>query len=195
MLDELDQAMTSALRTGQWVDYERLAVLADHRQAAREKRLTAPDALADAAGYYASKGIAVFPLRPGEKIPYPGSRGFKDATVNASQVAQWWAERPTSNIGVPTGHLFDVIDIDGPPGYRSLADLRDEGAVPAILGRAATPRGGMHLYTAPTGGGNAASFRPGLDYRGRGGYAVAPPSIVGGKRYDWIEPFTPDVTA
>lgn len=195
MLDELDQAMTAALHTEQWDDFEHLATLADRRQAARETRLTAPDALADAARYYASKGIAVFPLRPGEKIPYPGSRGFKDATVNPAQVAQWWADRPQSNIGIPTGHLFDVIDVDGPPGYRSLADLRDEGTLPAVLGRSATPRGGMHLYVAPTGAGNAASFRAGLDYRGRGGYVLAPPSIVAGKRYDWIEPFTPDVAA
>jgi hypothetical protein len=52
-----------------------------------------------------------------------------------------------------------------------------------------TPRGGRHLYVAPSGDGNAANFRPGLDYRGAGGYVVAPPSIgPNGKRYDWITP-------
>jgi hypothetical protein len=133
----------------------------------------------------------VFPLRPGEKIPLPGSRGFKDATTEHATVRGWWQRIPQANIGLPTGHGFDAIDIDGPAGYQSAADLREEGILPAVLlGKAYTPRGGRHLYVPPTGDGNATKFRPGLDYRGIGGYVVAPPSLhtETGKRYDWIIP-------
>jgi hypothetical protein len=167
-----------------------LAHESDRREAERDARLAAPEALANAAAWYASQGIPVFPIQPHDKKPYPGSRGFKDATTDAATVTRWWRDRPASNIGTPTGHRFDVIDVDGPPGYQSMADLRDTGELPTILGKVYTPSGGRHLYIAPTGDGNATRFRPGLDYRGAGGYVLMPPSIgPNGKRYDWLQPF------
>lgn len=80
--------------------------------------------------------------------------------------------------------------MDGPPGYRSLADLRDQGLVPDILGRTVTARGGTHLYIKPTGDGNTAGLRPGIDYRGDGGYVVAPPSrsAATGRHWIWTAP-------
>jgi hypothetical protein len=39
-----------------------------------------------------------------------------------------------------------------------------------------------------TGLGNGARIAPGIDYRGRGGYVVAAPSIVDGRRYGWVVP-------
>lgn len=195
MLDQMDLALSAALDAADYAEFERLATIADANQAARETRLSAPDILAATVGWYIRHGIAVFPLRPGDKRPHPGSRGFKDATTDPDQVTRWWTSNPQSNIGLPTGHGFDVIDIDGPAGYQSMADLREGGHLPPILARVATPRGGMHLYIPPTGDGNAASFRPGLDYRGIGGYVVAPPSIVNGRRYDWLEPLTQPAAA
>jgi hypothetical protein len=49
-----------------------------------------------------------------------------------------------------------------------------------------TPNG-VHLYFLPTGLGNRARFRPGLDWRGAGGYVIAPPSVgVDGTVYRWF---------
>lgn len=141
-------------------------------------------ALADAARDYAAAGTAVFPLVPGQKVPrIPG--GFKGASTDPDLVAAWWRRWPDANIGLPTGHRFDVIDVDGPLGYRSLADLRDTGVIPPVIGRALTARGGTHLYIAPTGDGNAAGVWPGIDYRGTGGYVVAPPSVSAATRRRW----------
>jgi hypothetical protein len=62
---------------------------------------------------YVNKGqMKVFPLQPGSKEPYPGSRGFKDASDDVMTVTKWWEERPDSNIGVATGGFFWVLDID-----------------------------------------------------------------------------------
>lgn len=152
---------------------------------------TAP--LGPAAVAYAELGWPIFPLMPGDKIPFPGSRGFKDATTDVDTVRRWWTKAPTCNIGVATGHVFDVLDVDfltktGEPtgAAREWPAIRDSGQLPDIHGIAATPRDGVHVLLEPTGGGNLAGFRPGLDYRGLGGYIVAPPSRRGdGRRYRW----------
>ena len=147
-----------------------------------------PPTMLDAALGYAARGIGVFPLVPGEKRPLV-KHGLHEATTDTAQVAAWWARWPQANIGVATGHLFDCIDIDGPPGYRSLADLRDAGLVPPVLGKVHTARGGQHLFILPTGDGNAAGVWPGVDYRGKSGYVVAPPSLSAttGRRWTWVQ--------
>lgn len=143
-----------------------------------------------AALYYALRGLRVFPLQPGAKIPFAGSRGCKDATTDVERVRAWWHPtfgNPDANVGIATGHLIDVVDIDGAVGQASRAqhweDLFgriDDDAIAKVL----TPRpGGMHLYVPATGDGNAAGIVPGVDYRGAGGYVLAPPSVIapGGK--------------
>lgn len=179
----------------------------------REARLSAPDALTNAAAWYAQQGVLVFPLRARDKSPlFPsahpeGSReraecrgecgrdghGLYDATTDVDRVRAWWKATPRANIGVRTGQLFDVIDIDGPEGFASLADYREQEQLPDIFGVAWTPRGGRHFCVKPTGEGNTTNILPGLDYRGAGGYVAVPPSIgAGGKRYDWLTPLDLD---
>jgi hypothetical protein len=48
------------------------------------------------------------------------------------------------------------------------------------------------IYLAPTGSGNRAGLLEHVDWRGAGGYAVAPPSRhASGSRYHWLRPLTP----
>jgi hypothetical protein len=78
----------------------------------------------------------------------------------------------------------DCIDQDGTPG--AVSWCRGAGW-PPVVGVVSTPRpGGVHRYIRATGYGNAAGFAPGMDLRGRGGYVVAPPSVIDGKRYTWL---------
>jgi hypothetical protein len=155
--------------------------------------------LAVSARWYASLGLPVFPLTPGGKVPLPkrldccwGShtRGCSDALANVSAVEHWWRAHPTANIGLATGHVLDVIDVDGPAGWRSWLDGRDW---PAVLGSVSTPRpGGVHRFIRRTGRGNGQKIAPGIDYRGAGGYVVAPPSWVRtpdySGTYSWLQP-------
>jgi hypothetical protein len=142
----------------------------------------APPKLGPAAVYYASVyGWPVFPLRPGDKRPAT-KNGFKDATTDVDRIKAYWTANPTANIGLPTGIKFDVIDVDLPDGPASLERMAN---VPAVHGLARTSSGGMHLYIEPTGKGNTAGLFPGIDIRGKGGYVVAPPSILGGVRQQW----------
>lgn len=171
----------------------------------RRVRLTAPDALANAAAWYATvAGWPVFPLKPRGKTPLTRN-GFKDASTDPEQIKSWWTSTPQANIGTPTGLRFDVIDVDGPDGYRSLAVMRhadcpigccDEKVCwpdrtrilgHEVLAGAHTGGGGRHILIPPTGQGNGARIAAGIDYRGVGGYIVLPISVHEcGDRYGWI---------
>lgn len=186
-MDTLDQQYLQALNTNNQEAAEHLEHALDEQEVERERRLNSPTALRDAALWYASQGLPVFPVRPGEKRPLT-QHGFKDATLDVEQITAWWAKFPAANIGLPTGGLFDVIDVDGQPGYDSYGKLRADGLVPPIIGRANTPRG-IHVYIRATGDGNTTSLLPGIDFRGAGGYVLAPPSrLTNGSVYRWQQP-------
>jgi hypothetical protein len=99
-----------------------------------------------------------------------------------------WHRWPQANVGLATGIVFDVLDIDGPAGLAALHQL-PEAADPRLPGPlVATGGGGWHHWFTPTGLGN----RPphGLahvDWRGKGGCVLAPPSRhLCGRSYRWL---------
>lgn len=162
-----------------------------------------PTALANAAMTYAEWGWKVFPLARNSKKPAipkdRGGKGFLDATNDVERICKWWSTHPDHNIGLATGHLFDVVDVDpGAGGATSIADLLRDNRIPLVHAIVATAGSdtpfrpsGMHLYVKPSGKGNFAALRPGVDYRGRGGYVVAPPSTLGSSVRSWSWAVTP----
>jgi hypothetical protein len=150
-----------------------------------------------AALWYAGRGLHVFPLTPATKIPHKGTRGCKDATLDETMIRAWWDRWPDSNVAVATGHLVDVVDIDGAVGQKSRATNWRMFESLDVIGSVLTPRpGGMHLYVpANPAVGNGAALLPGIDYRGRGGYVVAPPSVTELGSYRWLRPLNTDGTA
>jgi len=80
--------------------------------------------------------------------------------------------------------VLDVDVKDQRPGMASLERLRTAGLLAGVFRKVRTPSGGLHLYFAPGGGGNHARARLGLDFRGRGGYVAAPPSITPAGAYE-----------
>jgi len=152
------------------------------------EQIAAPDALWLAAGALGRHGIPVFPLAG--KVPMT-RRGFKDAATDA-RAFDW---RRATGIGVATGHPLPgggcllVVDIDQPKagemgGDDALGLLRALGAIRPTLG-VRTGSGGLHLWyrcppeTVPTIGARIRVERLSLavDWRGRGGYVIAPPSL------------------
>lgn len=147
--------------------------------------------LRNAALAYAERGWAVFPCKPGEKVPAT-PHGCKDATTDRRQIERWWTSE--FNIGIATGEpsRLWVLDIDGPEGLDAVIDLGH--GIPGTL-TAETPSGGWHLvFTDPGGLGNTASkLGAKVDSRGDGGYIVAAPSIhPNGGRYRWGGKQTPE---
>lgn len=161
-----------------------------------EQRIAAADPgpqLGAAALWYATNcGWPVFPLKPGTKTPAT-PRGFLDATTDTDRILRYWEANPNANIGVPTGLHFDVIDIDVPDGIQSYQQLLASALT--IHGRAVTSSSGLHLLITPTNVKNKVRTDPGVDYRGKGGYIVAPPSWLGrnGTAWSWLDMPSPHI--
>jgi len=140
----------------------------------------------DAALLYAAKGWPVFPVMPGGKAPLGRlvPHGLHDASIDPPIITGWWTKAPEANIGLRTGVGFDVVDIDGQEGLDNLAEIRKDA--PMAWGPEAVTGSGWHLLHLPTGEGNRTGIVPKVDYRGQGGYIVAPPSLhASGRHYEW----------
>lgn len=152
-----------------------------------------PSTLPEAAAFYARAGWAVIPLRPRGKTPLTPS-GFKDASADVAQVAEWWATTPGANIGFVPGRAgLVVIDVDGPEGRVSAQalGLYAEPTAYVVSGR---PEGGEHLYFVrprePARIGSAKRLGEHLDIRADAGLVLLPPSIhPGGAPYLWGEAY------
>jgi len=123
--------------------------------------------------------------------PSPGKHprlphGLNEASADPDVARRWWHRWSDAHIGLRTGDAFDVLDVDGTAGLASLKEAV-AAAEPLPPGPAVTTGGdGLHLYFAPTGIGNRAGFLPNVDWRGKGGYVVAPPSgHLSGGTYTW----------
>jgi hypothetical protein len=167
------------------------------------------NALLDAALGYAARGIPVYPVHWPHPIPGGASlacscrrgatcdrpakhplprHGLHDATTHAGQLERWWSRWPQANLGLATGIVFDALDIDGRVGLAALHEFQEAAALRLRGPLVATGGGGWHAWFAPTGLGN----RPprGLDHvdwRGRSGCVLAPPSRhISGRTYRWV---------
>lgn len=178
--------------TNEWCDAAQRDDPAECDRLQKEiNKLDSPARLGPSALWYVGIGWPVFPLIPGGKRPATRN-GFKDASTDPDQIREWWGTNPEYNIGVPSGLFFDVIDIDGPDGVRSLADLGGD-ALGDVHAKAATPRG-FHYFVAPTDSGNRVGIRPGIDYRSVGGFVVVAPSRMEFKSWKWLIPPSPAIT-
>lgn len=138
-----------------------------------------------AARELASAGVPVFPVAPRDKVPLiRHGRGFRDATTDLGQVEAWWRRFPQANIGVPTGAApgLVVVDVDvhGTNGYDALNRADRAGLIAGWEFLVRSPTGGLHLYYPAEPGAEQRSWQAGnagIDFRGDGGYIVAPPSL------------------
>jgi hypothetical protein len=149
---------------------------------------------------YARHGIPVLPVHPPaadggcscgrEGCDRPGKHpllrhGLTDASTDPRLIEMWWARWPEANVGLRTGVVMDVADVDSVEGWHGLCHLLG-GSMPAGP-QARTGGGGWHFWFRPLGYGNRVRLLPGVDWRGDGGYVVAPPSRhARGSEYAWI---------
>jgi Bifunctional DNA primase/polymerase, N-terminal len=139
---------------------------------------------------YARCGWPVFPCLPGQKIPAT-QHGYLDATTDEQQITEWFGRGQRRNLAIASGLPGpDVLDVDqhgeAGSGYPAFAKLERAGLVDGASAYVRTPAGGMHAYFTGTDQHNGRLPRHHLDFRGAGGYVLAPPSQIGGKAYQLI---------
>lgn len=179
--------------------------------------MTAPGAVGgqfEAALALAGRGFAVFPLRPGSKVPAVRGDWEGVAISDPERLLEvGWLNG--GNIGVacgPSGLFVLDLDVAKDPGsgresggIEGAADdfsadeptdgadvLRELAAgrpIPETF-TVTTPSGGVHLYfrapAAPRLRNTVARLGPLIDTRAAGGYVVGPGSVIRGRRYEVV---------
>ena len=152
---------------------------------------------------YAGAGWPVLPCRPdADPCPQPGRceckapltrNGFKDATTGPEIIRSWWRRWPDANVAIATGAPGpDVLDVDVSTvgsGWAAFNRLKRAGLLTGARTLVRTPRGGLHVYYRGTAQPCGSLTRAGhfIDFKTAGGYVLAPPSRVHGKRYELLD--------
>ncbi len=156
----------------------------------------------DSALSYVERGWPVFPLQSRSKVPISkkylsdgnGNGGVKLATTDAATIRAWWDRWPDANVGISTT-AFAVLDVDPRhEGDLHLAKLITEhGDLPRTV-EAITGGGGWHfLFQQPATKIRNSKTKGALEFRGEGGYILAPPSVhPDGGDYQWEASCHPD---
>ena len=134
--------------------------------------------------------FSIIPLNPScdekkEKRPFIEWKEFQDRLPTEEEVRNWWNMWPDAMIGIPTGHLSNILalDADSDAAKEKLElELPDSFLCPVV----STPRPGHHYWMKYSNG--IRNSNNGLiHWRGEGGFIVAPPSRKeDGKEYTWI---------
>lgn len=148
------------------------------------RRVAGEPTLAGAAIRYANLGIPVFPCVSGGKQPLT-TNGFHAATSSARVVHGWWQRTPDANIGLPTGATTGVLVVDvdvhaAGSGFEAFERAGATGQAESWGWIVRTPSGGLHAYYPTAGDQQPCWQSPSshIDFRGDGGYVIAPPSRI-----------------
>lgn len=130
---------------------------------------------------------SVIPVRE-DKKPAVKWAEFQTRMATDEEMKDWFINKRLG-VGIVTGKLSNlcVVDIDSTDGEGNLREVSPEVfRAPNV----STPRGGRHLYHLYREGvGNKVGVIPGTDFRGEGGFVVAPPTVgPNGKPYTWNVP-------
>jgi hypothetical protein len=124
------------------------------------------------------------------------------ATTDVEMVNRWWAEDPAANVILPTGRVFDVIDVPAEVGALAFDRIVRDGGQGGPVAAFGADR---HLFFVATRGApededewwschldcspeNIAET-PGMRWHCRESYVVAPPSVLPyGREVGWIRP-------
>lgn len=192
-----------------------MAVVINRR--GRKGRRQRPVSMLSAALEYSELG---WPVSRGAEPGGPGGRGCScdrlgcpdpgahpvsaawalEASADPAVINRWWTAAPSANIILPTGRVFDVIDVPASAGVMALARVGRAG-IP--LGPVAAIEAQRYLFFVATRGApedenewwschldcvpESVEDSPGLRWHCRDSYVLAPPSVLpSGASVSWI---------
>ncbi len=151
--------------------------------------MTGGKAISKKASEYRELGWNVLPLKPKGKAPALDKwEKYQRERVTVEELDQWetnyWTQG--ANLAIITGEISGVvvIDVDSEQGFEELLKHWDGETLTVKTSK------GRHFYFKHPSDGyaltNSVKFLLGVDFRGNGGYVVAPPSIhESGHEYTW----------
>lgn len=157
-----------------------------------------PNPLMQAALEYEAMGYSVIPLKPKDKISLVQWEQYQHERASREQIGKWWRTWPKANIGIATGHIsgIDVIDADSKEAATDLKRILGDLSNVAIVQTGRKPFGCQLYFRAEVTLHNKTAVKPDIDFRGDGGYVVAPPSIhPNGTQYEWLKPLNGELPA
>ena len=151
----------------------------------------------EAALEYAKRGWSVIPISKNKNPLIKWKTATREELTNPDNIRKWWEKFPAANVAIVTGERSGglvVVDLDvdeekGVNGKEALKEWCDEHDIFPIESSATvyTGRGGQHLYfQSPFTYHNQVGCLEGVDIRGEGGCVVAPPSVHGGTRREYV---------
>lgn len=154
--------------------------------------------IAHAALAYLRRGWSVIPIERHGKRPLIHWEEYQRRLPKEPELRDWYTRWPYANVAVVTGAISNLVVLDVDPrhgGDQSLATLqKTHGKFPRTV-EARSGGGGRHIYFSHPGGtvSNRVGLAPGVDLRGDGGLAIAPPSVhESGHVYRWRTGRGPD---
>ena len=157
----------------------------------KEKNVSAYDQKQEQLLHFARMGFYIFPIISGGKIPFKGTRGHKDATIDEKIILGWHENNPSCNWAIACGKISGVIVVDIDPrngGEESIADVVERYGKSVVAPTVKTGGGGYHYYYKYDDyvGLNNGPILDGIDIKTDGGYVLIPPSRTKDD-YTWAE--------
>jgi len=155
------------------------------KNAPRKRKL--PSTVKGWTKYYSSLGLSVIPVPSGTKIPQCKWKVFQERRPTTKELSELFGDYDC-NVCIVTGEIsgIGVVDLDSDKAVQFAKDHDFFNNTPRVK----TSKG-YHLYFKFKDGVRNSQGRadlPGIDVRGEGGCAVAPPSIhESGHKYCWDE--------
>lgn len=131
---------------------------------------------------YAAAGVPVLPVDAETKRPLT-NHGVDDATADVDRILAWAKRWPSAGVAIATGQVSGIVVIDVDTAYDGalgIAAAQERlGALPKSR-TVSTPSGGWHQWFRVayevTVRNSVKRLGAGVDVRGDGGYAIAPPT-------------------
>ncbi len=146
---------------------------------------------------YIELGLGIIAISPGSKIPVSDSElqpsGSRSPITDVETARKLWKLYPKAGVAICTGKVegarlnITVVDFDDEESYEKLKDKIPQTKI------VKTPRG-YHAYLKYMPEIKQATKFAGLDKvdtRQQGGYVIAPPTVRGDDKYEWIDQASP----